>query len=557
MPLSRSLGAAAVVCLGLAVSALAQSPPAITSRVVISGLTQPVAYVPDPTSPTVAFIVEKGGRILVLREGQLQADPLIDLTEVVLDSGERGLLGMACSPRDPRRCFVNFVNRAGDTVIARFERRDDAPLQLDPASRLDLQWSDGRRVIEQPFSNHNGGTLRFGPDGLLYIGMGDGGSGNDPEHRAQDPRALLGKMLRIDVDVPAEDTRGYRVPADNPFLDGDPVAALPEIWAFGLRNPWKYSFDDPALGGTGALLIGDVGQGAREEIDYEPPGTGGRNYGWRNREGTLAGVASRPPAYGPLVEPVHDYPRSVGTSVTGGTVYRGAALPASFNGRYFFADFGSRRVLSLALHIDPETREARADDVRDHTTDLGGTSRTGSVVAIEPDTDGELYLLDLVGGRVTRIEPAVIDADRDGLPDAWERQHGLDAGSADGDSGPEGDPDGDGIPNRRELETGGHPRGAHGAGITVPAEAAPATVVALTCPEGTRTFARVHVECADRRRVSVGVAVPATGVTMVNPRLTAGAPGGVACEVRAEAPRPIALRPWPEPASAPAHGQRR
>jgi glucose/arabinose dehydrogenase len=552
MPLSRSLGAAAVVCLGLAVPAHAQPSTQITGRVIASGLAQPVAFVPDPTSPTVAFIVEKGGRVLVMRGGEVQPDPLLDLSEVVLDSGERGLLGMACSPRDPRRCFVNFVNRAGDTVIARFERREDAPLQLDPASRLDLQWSDGRRVIEQPFSNHNGGTLQFGPDGMLYVGLGDGGSGNDPGHRAQDPTTLLGKMLRIDVDVPAEDTRGYRVPEDNPFVDGDPIAALPEVWAFGLRNPWKFAFDDPRLGGSGALLIGDVGQSAREEVNYEPPGAGGRNYGWRNREGSLDGVTSRPPAYGPLVEPIHDYPRSVGTSVTGGTVYRGVALPAAVNGRYFFADFGSRRVFSLALHIDPETREARSDDVRDHTTELGGASQTGSVVALEPDAAGELHLVDIAGGRVTRIEPTVTDADGDGLLDAWERQHGLDAGSANGDSGPEGDPDGDGIDNRREWETGGHPRGTHRADAALEADAAPTAVLALSSLDATRSGARVHVECEGRPRVSAGIAVPARGVAMLNPRLAAGAPGGAACAVRAEAPGPIAIGAWPQPPSAPA-----
>ena len=156
----------------------------------------------------------------------------------------------------------------------------------DAASRFDLRWGSAREsVIRQPFANHNGGNLVFGPDGYLYIGLGDGGNGNDPQNHAQNPNSLLGKMLRIDVNVPDSHPTGYTIPPDNPFLRGQPVPALPEIWSIGLRNPWRYSFDDPARGGTGALIIADVGQNAWEEINYEPRNRGGRNYGWRNREG--------------------------------------------------------------------------------------------------------------------------------------------------------------------------------------------------------------------------------------------------------------------------------
>ena len=159
--------------------------------------------------------------------------------------------------------------------------------------------------------------------------MGDGGNGNDPQNFAQNPASLLGKMLRIDINVSDGDPTGYRIPPDNPFLDGQPVAALGEIWAFGLRNPWRYSFDDIGAGATGALLMGDVGQGAREEIDYEPAGAGGRNYGWRLREGLIAtpGVPATAPAYGPLVEPIFDYARSVGPKA--GAVDEPLAQPPS------------------------------------------------------------------------------------------------------------------------------------------------------------------------------------------------------------------------------------
>ena len=207
--------------------------------------------------------------------------------------GERGLLGLAFAPdyASSGRFYVNFTNSSGDTVVARFIR-SSTPTLADPSSRFDLQLEGTRRFVSQPFSNHNGGHLAFGPDGNLYIGLGDGGSGNDPDHRAQNPNELLGKMLRIDVNVPANDSSGYRIPPDNPFLGAS--IARDEIWAFGLRNPWRYSFDDVARGGTGALVIADVGQNSREEINYEPRGAGGRNYGWRNFEGTRENVTSRP-----------------------------------------------------------------------------------------------------------------------------------------------------------------------------------------------------------------------------------------------------------------------
>src|SRR5215216_1232773 len=169
------------------------------------------------------------------------------------------------------RFFVNFTNTAGDTVVARFRRSASNALAADPSSRFDLVWSTGERVIRQPFSNHNGGSLVFGPDGYLYIGMGDGGSANDPNHLAQNMTSLLGKMLRIDVSVPDTHATGFVIPTNNPFR----TSSAPEIWSIGLRNPWKFTFDDPARGGTGAMVIADVGQGAWEEIDYEPAGRSG------------------------------------------------------------------------------------------------------------------------------------------------------------------------------------------------------------------------------------------------------------------------------------------
>jgi glucose/arabinose dehydrogenase len=304
------------------------------------------------------------------------------------------------------RFFVNFTNSAGHTVVARF-RRSSNPLVADLSTRFDLRWNgpDGAAYIAQPFANHNGGCLAFGPDGYLYIGMGDGGSGNDPGNRAQNPAELLGKMLRVDVNLPDGDAIGYRVPASNPFVSGAPIAARTEIWAVGLRNPWRFSFDDPARGGTGALVIGDVGQNAWEEVDYEPANRGGRNYGWRYREGTHDNVTSVPPAYQPLFGPIHEYDRAVGQSITGGYVYRGAALPA-YRGRYFFADFVRGRVWSLGLALDGNG-EATAHTLTEHTAALSQLGALGTVSSFGVDADGELLIVSHSRGAILRLASAI------------------------------------------------------------------------------------------------------------------------------------------------------
>ncbi|MGH2830193.1 MAG: PQQ-dependent sugar dehydrogenase, partial [Actinomycetota bacterium] len=216
----------------------------LRTEVYASGVSAPVAFVQDPTNRSVFFVVEQGGRIRVVRDRAVLPQDFLDLRDVVLDGGERGLLGLAFPPDGATsgRFFVNFTDNNGDTVVARFRRSASNPLVADRSTRFDLRWiSTGLSVIGQPFPNHNGGHLAFGPDGFLYIGTGDGGSGNDPQNHAQTPVSLLGKFLRVDVNVPDSDPNGYRIPPDNPFLDGDPISAYPEIWSFGLRNPWRYT----------------------------------------------------------------------------------------------------------------------------------------------------------------------------------------------------------------------------------------------------------------------------------------------------------------------------
>ena len=348
--------------------------------------------VQDPSDPAVQFVVQQGGLIRVIRNGVLQGTNFLNLTSSIATGGERGLLGLAFPGDYARtgRFYVNFT-RSGDgaTVVARFLRSAGNPLVADPNSRFDLLWpaqpdmatangcdafsSSPQRAICQPFSNHNGGKIAFGPDGYLYIGMGDGGNGGDPQNQAQRPATLLGKMLRIDVGVPDADTRGYRIPADNPFVgvSAQAAATLDEIWSFGLRNPWRFTFDPTWLGGTGAMLIGDVGQGLWEEIDYEPARLGGRNYGWRLREGNHDYNAGTTPAFLPLIDAIHEYSDGFGsnnsTSITGGYVYRGTALGAAYRGRYFYADTSPAGLPRSHWAIDPTTREATASDFQDHT----------------------------------------------------------------------------------------------------------------------------------------------------------------------------------------------
>lgn len=390
---------------GLAlVVATAASPTSATSdgamlrlEPVARGFREAVAWVEDPLLPGTFLVVQQSGVVRVVQHGETLDTPFLSLGTDLSTGGERGLLGLAFPPdaASSGRVFVNFTNAAGQTVVARFERSGDNPLVAAPASRFDLVWPDGRRFIAQPFANHNGGHLAFGADGYLYVGLGDGGSANDPQNRAQAPRTLLGKMLRLDVSVPADHPTGYDVPPDNPFAGRSDV--MPEIWAFGLRNPWRYSFDDVGEGATGALVIGDVGQSAREEIDYAPATAGGRNFGWRLREGTIAtpGIPPAPVEFGPLVEPLVDYGRGRGQSVTGGYVYRGTALPARHHGRYFFGDFVSGRIWSLGLALDPATQDAVVVDEIEHTDELGGGGRR--VASFGRDRSGELYVVTYEG----------------------------------------------------------------------------------------------------------------------------------------------------------------
>ncbi len=394
MPLNRSLAIALV-----GVAALSSAQLQLTTFA--SGFSNPIAIIADPDSASRFFVVQQRGLIRIVENGSVLPSNFLDVSTLISTGGERGLLGMAFDPAHAtnRYFYLNFTEvNTGATRIVRYTRTNATT--ANAASRFDML-----RIV-QPFTNHNGGTIAFGDDGFLYIGMGDGGSANDPNNAAQTATSLLGKMLRIDVngdDFPSDSARNYRIPTTNPFLDGVPVTANGEIWAFGVRNPWKWSFDRKAHGGLGAMLMGDVGQNQWEEVNYEPFGAGGRNYGWRMREGAHS-TGMTGSAYTPWVDPIVEYSHAVGGSITGGFLYRGNALGPDFYGRYFFADYISGRVWSVFVDVDPVTGEGSASDLREHTSDLTTGSSVGNVSSFGADRNGELFIV-TYAGTIYRLAP--------------------------------------------------------------------------------------------------------------------------------------------------------
>jgi glucose/arabinose dehydrogenase len=319
---------------------------------VAAGLDSPTHLTVAPGETDRVYVVEQPGRIRVLRDGRLFRRPFLDIVRLVRSGGEQGLLSVAFHPNyeENRLFYVDYTDLDGNTRVVEYEATRD-----EPARRRELLF------VEQPYANHNGGQLAFGPDGLLYVGMGDGGSAGDPENHAQDLDSQLGKLLRYDVD--ASGNQDW------------------EMVAYGLRNPWRFSFDRE----TGDLWIGDVGQGEVEEIDYLPNGTSALvNFGWDVFEGTHVYEDKEPDPSGELVEPVAEYTHVEGCSITGGFVYRGEAIAAA-QGRYFYGDYCSGFIWSLAL------RNERARDVRKHGIEVNGLSSFGE------DAAGELYLLSLTG----------------------------------------------------------------------------------------------------------------------------------------------------------------
>ncbi len=329
------------------------------------------------------FVVEQSGAIRIVRDGERLSTPFLDVSGQITSGGERGLLGIAFHPDFPTdpRFFVDYTDTQGDTVISSFRVDPASPDQVDPESELILL------TITQPFANHNGGSLAFDNDGMLLIGMGDGGSGGDPDGYGQRMDTLLGKILRIDVLGPdATSAKPYGIPSDNPFATTAGVE--PEIWLSGIRNPWRMRVDEP----TGDLWIGDVGQGAWEEIDVIRAGGGGQNLGWNTMEGTHCFGSPICDQDG-LTLPVAEYDHDLGCSVTGGVVVRGTSVPA-VQDRYLFSDYCSGTLWSLDPTSDTLTEPAI----------IGETGRTISSFWLAED--GSIYLTDLNGGQLLQLVSA-------------------------------------------------------------------------------------------------------------------------------------------------------
>ena len=338
----------------------------------VAQVEQPVAMAVRPGDDNTLYLVEQVGRVRAVRDGRLDPTPVVDISEEVRAGGEQGLLGLAFSP-DGRYLYLAYTDRDGNHQISE--------LTMD-GQRADRDSERSLLHFDDPFANHNGGQLAFGPDRRLYIAFGDGGSGGDPLGNGQSLGTLFGKILRIDP-RPAGG-RPYGVPSDNPFVDRD--GARPEIWDYGLRNPWRFSFD----AATGDLWIGDVGQNTYEEVDHEPAGEGGRNYGWNRREGLHAFNGGDKPEG--AVDPVIEYGRDSGCTVIGGFVYRGRRIPG-LQGAYLYGDYCSGWVRAA------RAPGGRIAEERDLGLEVPGLSSFGA------DADGELYALSL-NGDVYRIAPA-------------------------------------------------------------------------------------------------------------------------------------------------------
>ncbi len=402
-----------------------------------SGFSDPL-FATAPPGDGRLFVVEQGGRIWIVEEGVKRATPFLDLSGRVLCCGERGMLGLAFAPDHATSgVFYVFYTRAPDgrSVLSRLQ------LGADP-NAASASTEEVLLTVAQPFANHNGGTVAFRPDGTLFVGLGDGGSSNDPAERAQNGQELLGKLLRLDVS--GGPGTPYAIPADNPFV-GNPNVRN-EIWALGLRNPYRFTFDR----GTGDLFIADVGQGLREEVDYEPAGDpGGRNWGWDVMEGLLCNAtdpAPAPPCNDPsFTPPLHEYAHANGNcSITGGSVYRGSLV--AIQGAYFFGDYCSGRIWSLVRS---------PFSVTERTAELGPAAGVMfQLAAIGEGGFGALYAVHL-GGNVYRIGPggtecadgqdndgdgAVDGADTgcQGAADPWERDSDTPC-----DDGYDNDRDGD------------------------------------------------------------------------------------------------------------------
>ena len=381
-PASATAASSAPVASPSAAGPFDPTAVAVSFEPVVDGLSSPLGVTHAGDGSGRVFVVEQHGAIRIVRDGDLVDRPFLDIGDRISAGGERGLLGLAFHPEypDDPRLFLNYTDEGGDTQIASYTVDPADPDRADPGSEVRLL------TVGQPYANHNGGAVAFGPDGHLYIGLGDGGSGGDPHDNGQSLRTLLGKIVRIDVDGTEGDLR-FAIPDDNPFVGAQD--ARPEIWLLGLRNPWRMSFDRA----TGDLWIGDVGQNAWEEIDVARAGVGGTNFGWNRMEGAHCFRPVEGCETPDLALPITEYAHDVGgCTVIGGGVYRGAAQPALAGG-YVFGDYCS----GIVWAIDPAIEgPGPAEPVV-----VGETGAT--ISSFGEDEAGEMYVTDLSSGELLLV----------------------------------------------------------------------------------------------------------------------------------------------------------
>ncbi len=374
-PVDPGASEAAAPSLAATPAPIAEKPPPLALEAVASGLSDPIniAVTPDGW----LLVNERSGRVIAVNPDGGETTVALDLTDRVLGESERGLLGLALHPDWPEvgRAFIHYTDRNGDTVLSEFAATGSKLPTFDPASeRVLLQTA-------QPYANHNGGQLAFGPDGYLYLGLGDGGSGGDPHGNGQNPFTLLGAILRLDV----SERGSYAIPPANPFADGGDGA--PEVYLWGLRNPWRFSFD-PA---TGQLWIADVGQGAYEEINrLDPVAAAGANLGWNVMEASHCFAGADCSSDG-LLLPVAEYGRDLGCSITGGYVYRGHAI-GDLAGWYIAGDYCTGLLFGIRSDVAGEVVIPRV------------LLETGAnISSFGEGPDGELYVADITSGTIYRI----------------------------------------------------------------------------------------------------------------------------------------------------------
>ncbi|MBS1703457.1 MAG: PQQ-dependent sugar dehydrogenase [Armatimonadetes bacterium] len=405
--LTRNLALAALIgvclaCGGSSTTAEFDSAKAnLEAKVIATGLTQPLYYIADPVHPSRAYVLEKGGKVKLLVNDVLQSSPVLDVSADIITANESGLLGMAFDPNFSSNNYVYLhydVNTTPEqTRVYRYTMSADGTVLTDPYEIIG---------IDQPTASHKGGSINFGKDGMLYMALGDGATPEDDANNAQSGTSLLGKVLRIDVahdGFPSDPEKNYAIPSDNPFANSSTI--LPEIWAVGFRNPYRWSVDP----NSGALLLVDVGQDKWEEIDYIPAGKGGLNFGWRWMEGNESFFQDQPAFSQDFTPPIVALSHPSYRAAVGGFIYRGKGLDPQFRGRYIFADAFAPTIDSIAFNVSGDQPPAMLESgVYNHTSTINASlSGQGSVinapVCVAPDANGEPILVQIYRGEILRI----------------------------------------------------------------------------------------------------------------------------------------------------------